>query len=87
MSQIPQTVIDSIRETSDILDVISQFVDLNKEVQIILVFVLSTKKKQLPLVLHLQSKYIIVLVVIMGGMSFLLLWNIKKYRFLKRLDL
>ena len=30
MSQIPQTVIDSIRETSDILDVISQFVDLKQ---------------------------------------------------------
>ena len=31
MPQIPQATIDTVRDTSDILDVISQFVDLKQE--------------------------------------------------------
>ena len=68
MAKIPQDIIERVRDTADIVDVVSQFVDLRQRGPNFLVFVLFIARKQLLLVLHLPNRSIIVLVVIREGM-------------------
>ena len=84
MSKIPETTIDIVRDTADIVDIVSQYVDLKQRGANFLVYALFIAKKQHLLASLLQNRFIIALVVILEGMYFLLLWNIRKFLFQKQ---
>lgn len=70
---IPDELIEEIRLRNDIVDVVSEYVKLEKEANTFLVSVLFIMKRQLLLALHLQCKFLTALGVIRAVMLFTLL--------------
>ena len=68
MARIPQTVIDDIRERSNIVDIVGQYVQLKKSGKIILVCVRSIMKNHLLFPLQRTNKFFIALVVVVVEM-------------------
>ncbi len=68
MSQIPQDIIERVRDSADIVDVVSKYVDLKQRGPIFLGSAHSIMKKHHLLALLQQSRYTIVLDVRQGGM-------------------
>lgn len=56
--RIPEQFIDEVRNSVDIVDVISQYVSLEKKVKIIQDFAPSIKKKRLPLLLMKENSFL-----------------------------
>ena len=64
MATISKDIIDRVRETTDIVDIISEYVDLKQKGPNLFGLVLSIMKKLLRLALRSKNRYIIVLVAI-----------------------
>lgn len=68
IGKIPEELIEKIRTESDIVDVISEYIQLTKEGEIGLDYVLSTVKIHLLFLFLKTNKYSIALVVVQGAM-------------------
>lgn len=68
---IPDEVVNRVRQETNIVDVVSQYVQLKKVVRIYLVSVHSMMKRHLLFQLQKKSKSFIVLVVVEAVMSLL----------------
>ena len=66
--KIAQTIIDQVRDSADIVDVVSQYVDLNKEERTFLDYAHFTEKKHHLSAWLQQNKYFTVLVAVQEGM-------------------
>lgn len=80
--RIEQELINEIREKNDILDVVSEYVKLEKEDVIILDYVLSMMKRHLLFQYQKINKFVIALAVKKVAMFFNLFKKLKGYHLL-----
>ena len=87
MPQIPQGTVDVVRETSDILDVVSQYVELKQRGANYFGICPFHDEKTASFSVAPSKQIYHCFGCNAGGNVFLLLWNTKRFHFLKLLSL